>query len=315
MNNDAFRKLLNEGGLGKSTKQIAREAVEDEFKMKRRKGQRSGYNSDDDDDDDDNNEQKWKRKKGIVKDEEKVSCETYEKKPRLSQYRDRAKERREGKVVDYEELHNIDHVDAEMSKYLGGDEKYTHLVKGLDTTLAEKVRRQEMGDFNPRDDIDLDKLMEETVSKTSERAEGQIISKGKEGLQNAKSSSLVLGMTSYLNSVKNNNNHLELPQTSQIPMSGQRIARTTLNFTIRANVGDRLRSWELPQESISSAAQYDRMRNLPSSIGIATPLDANLIDKIKNVFSSRIKESTVTKTISEDKKSVESDSDEDIFSD
>jgi hypothetical protein len=306
MNNESFSKLINEGGLGKSTKQIAREAVENEFKMKRRKGKRSGYNSDDDNHDD----QKLKRKKGNFKGGVKDRLEPFEKKPRQSQYRDRAKERREGKAFDYEELNNTDHVNAEMSKYLGGDENYTHLVKGLDMTLAEKVRRQEMGDAHSQDDIDLDKLLDEKVSKKS-----KLISSRKEDSQNKRTSSLALGMASYLNYFDNKSIHSQAPRTDQMSMSGQRLARTTLKFSIRANVGDRLRSWELPQESICSAAQYDRKRNFTSAIKTGTPLDANLINKIKMVFASRNQDTKFTETISSSKQRIDPDSDEDIFSD
>lgn len=313
MDNEAFRKLLHEGGLSKSTKQIAREAVEDEFKMKRRKGKRSAYNSDDDDND--HIDQKWKRKKGNLNNYEQGKRGSYEKKPKQSQYRDRAKERREGKAADYEELHNTDHIDAEMSKYLGGDEKYTHLVKGLDMTLAEKVRRQEMEGFHSRDDIDLDKLMDETVSKKSETTEKQTSAGRRDGMQNKQISSLVLGMASYVNSIENKSIHSELPRTSQMSMSGQRLARTTLKFSIRGNVGDRLKSWELPQESICSAAQYERKRDLASTIGTATPLDANLINKIKMAFASRKQETKFTEKISSTKQHIDVDSDDDIFSD
>ena len=308
MNNEEFRKLVNEGGLGKSTKQIAREAVENEFKMKRRKGKRGGYNSDDDDDHDD---QKSKRKKGKFKDDVQDRLEPFEKKPKQSQYRDRAKERREGKAFDYEQLNNTDHVNAEMSKYLGGDENYTHLVKGLDMTLAEKVRRQEMGDSHSQDDIDLDKLLDEKVSKKA----NLISSSRKEDSKNKRTTSLALGMASYLNYLDNKSIHSQAPRTGQMSMSGQRLARTTLKFSIRANVGDRLRSWELPQESICSAAQYDRKRNITSAIATGTPLDANLINKIKTVFASRNQDTKFTETISSSKQCIDPDSDEDIFSD
>ncbi|KAI8806220.1 RED-like protein N-terminal region-domain-containing protein [Cladochytrium replicatum] len=69
-------------------------------------------------------------------------------------YRDRAKERRKGVNPDYEESEQILKVlstsnpDAstaglsyEQSKYLGGDIEHTHLVKGLDFALLERVRK------------------------------------------------------------------------------------------------------------------------------------------------------------------------------
>ena len=59
-----------------------------------------------------------------------------------SKYRDRAKERRTDSNPDY--AHEINQmagtIDMEKSKFLGGDEKHTHLVKGLDLALLRKVR-------------------------------------------------------------------------------------------------------------------------------------------------------------------------------
>ncbi|TFJ80618.1 hypothetical protein NSK_008044 [Nannochloropsis salina CCMP1776] len=56
-------------------------------------------------------------------------------------YRDRAEERRKGVNPDYEdEIARLVHMDAETTKYLGGDVKHTHLVKGLDYALLQRVR-------------------------------------------------------------------------------------------------------------------------------------------------------------------------------
>ena len=62
-----------------------------------------------------------------------------EKKP--SKYRDRAEERRTDTNKDYEKDDGIAalEVDAEASKYLGGDVAHTHLVRGLDRALLEKM--------------------------------------------------------------------------------------------------------------------------------------------------------------------------------
>ncbi|KAL7136932.1 hypothetical protein ABFS83_10G062400 [Erythranthe nasuta] len=80
--------------------------------------------------------------------------------PELPKYRDRAKERREDQNPDYEineltSFHavappgNVDLLSAdaqklsiEKSKYLGGDVEHTHLVKGLDFALLNKVRSE-----------------------------------------------------------------------------------------------------------------------------------------------------------------------------
>ncbi|XP_047946636.1 suppressor of mec-8 and unc-52 protein homolog 2 isoform X1 [Salvia hispanica] len=80
--------------------------------------------------------------------------------PELPKYRDRAKERREDQNPDYEiteltSFHavappgSVDILSAdahklsiEKSKYLGGDVEHTHLVKGLDYALLNKVRSE-----------------------------------------------------------------------------------------------------------------------------------------------------------------------------
>jgi len=58
-----------------------------------------------------------------------------------AKYRDRASERRTDSNPDYADAIN-QHVvvDVEQSKFLGGDEEHTHLVKGLDLALLRKVR-------------------------------------------------------------------------------------------------------------------------------------------------------------------------------
>lgn len=75
-------------------------------------------------------------------------------------YRDRAKERQEGINPDYEETEQMlavlkaseqtpateetpaSGLTYEQSKYLGGDVKHTHLVKGLDYALLERVKNE-----------------------------------------------------------------------------------------------------------------------------------------------------------------------------
>ncbi|KAL5716054.1 Smu-2 suppressor of mec-8 and unc-52 protein [Ranunculus cassubicifolius] len=78
----------------------------------------------------------------------------------LPKYRDRAKERREDQNPDYEptelgsfhavappgnvdlRLADVQKISIENSKYLGGDVEHTHLVKGLDYALLQKVRSE-----------------------------------------------------------------------------------------------------------------------------------------------------------------------------
>ncbi len=82
----------------------------------------------------------WRRGKFITM-EEKAKQDAEK---RSHAYRDRALERRKGLHKDYSEevaaLATVE-LDAEQSKFLGGDVEHTHLVKGLDYALLQKVRR------------------------------------------------------------------------------------------------------------------------------------------------------------------------------
>ena len=210
MNNEAFRALVNK--QRQTTKEIARAAVEDEFQKKRsrrgggggRRGGRGGfdqgYGSDSGDSSDedvkgrgrdaadqnkqqqegDDNEPEWKRRRKEKRSQDGSS----------SEYRDRAKERREGNNLDYASLQGLASSNnqhggggeeedrrrqAELSKYLGGDEEHTHLVKGLDKALAEKVRREDMGQQGGGGggSGDLDQLLEDAYTQKQQQSKSK----------------------------------------------------------------------------------------------------------------------------------------------
>ena len=69
-------------------------------------------------------------------------------------YRDRANERRKH-VVSAEDSHLeklAETLDAEQTKFLGGDEAHTHLVKGLDYALLRKNREKASSTLKPSSD-------------------------------------------------------------------------------------------------------------------------------------------------------------------
>ena len=125
MDNDAFRKIMatprpHDGKPAeKFDKKSIRKLVDADL-------QRSKAGS-----------KKHKREKPA---KEKKVQQKKEKRP--SKYRDRAEERRTDSNKDYSTDDNIAalEVDAEASKYLGGDVAHTHLVRGLDRALLEKTR-------------------------------------------------------------------------------------------------------------------------------------------------------------------------------
>jgi len=91
-------------------------------------------------------------------------------------YRDRAKERRQEMNPDYEETKaifsmlnknsdieiNEKTLTYEQSKYLGGDESHTHLVKGLDYAFLQKVRKElEMKKMQEKKDNEAEAYVEQ----------------------------------------------------------------------------------------------------------------------------------------------------------
>ncbi|KAF8983448.1 hypothetical protein BGZ52_000887 [Haplosporangium bisporale] len=113
---------------------------------------------------DGNNNQKPKPKKQYNKNPAKEAA--------VSKYRDRATERRQGINPDYVETEQIlstleeaasdvaPEVLYEQSKFLGGDVEHTHLVKGLDFALLNKMRQDDKDKDPDAAAMDLDKVFE-----------------------------------------------------------------------------------------------------------------------------------------------------------
>eukprot|EP00731_Ephydatia_muelleri_P030658 Em0022g172a len=137
-------------------------------------------------------EDKQKKKKIYhpAKPKKEAEAEDEEENPEwAANYRDRARERREGKNADYGTSDDIlpstsgyravapdndPNIMAEMrkqviqeSKFLGGDMEHTHLVKGLDYALLQKVRSE----LEALEDMEKDKkVLEKKKEKEKEKA-------------------------------------------------------------------------------------------------------------------------------------------------
>ncbi len=72
------------------------------------------------------------------------------KEAETNKYRNRAKERQLDINPDYQDLQSYENVDAEKSKYLGGEISRTHLVKGLDEVLLKKVKEEQERDIDEK---------------------------------------------------------------------------------------------------------------------------------------------------------------------
>ena len=59
-----------------------------------------------------------------------------------------------------------------------------------------------------------------------------------------------------------------------VSQAGESISPTTFKFSLDENIQNRLKSWELPEETMIAKAQRERMRNRASTrMPTFTPLD------------------------------------------
>lgn len=386
MDNEAFRALVAERSKPKSTKEIAREAVEQEFRdrksraggKKRRRGGgggggggsssdedgggggRGGRGGDDDDDSDDGGsfdrrkgreeegdddhdekEPKWKRERRA----KKRAKEEAEGKVR---YRDRAKERREGRTnADYAGIEEavaaagagvgggagagsgdgdgvavLGGAEADMTKYLGGDESRTHLVRGLDWALAQKVRREEMGTAVGNDNVEeggglggddanlesilqssraeksdseaLRRAIQNLSSASSDRNDPRDVMAILNRLQNTAQTESGGDMATFLMNKTRRNGKVETTKKKKkltTTNAGRTLQRTKLQFSLRCHPGDVLRSWEVPREEVSSLVEHERRRQKGSDVPFGeklTPFDQSFLTRMKVVLAPTI---------------------------
>ena len=354
MDNEAFRALVNKGAKAKTTKEIAREAVEEEFKFKkqqRRKKHGSTRDSDDDVNDDSSvssNEYGNRNDKDDADEKdngpEKEKNSGYSKKRKnkdesqqsQNQYRDRAKERRKGLDIDYKSTTDLLKTaagaldDKDMSKYLGGDEEHTHLVKGLDLALAQKVKREQK------------KLQSQAMQNTNsrqvsnEKAENKNQNLSRQDVINRlqviipKSTAIGQHVIQYLLSkhkyANDNHKHYTLHSTS---LAGRNLQRSTLTFNLLANAKDKSKAWEVPVEytrskyeqqqhdsrnSVVSETSVDLVDDSNNRVGY-TSLDDSFLKKIESILIPPMIENDPKakkkKKMKKDKKNEETDANDD----
>jgi len=325
MNNEAFRALINKQrgstssttGGEKTTKEIAREAVEAEIQRKRsrhggtkRSQQRGGFNegygsdsggsSDEDigrnqqkkekDVKDDNDEPEWKRRRREKKQQDGTE----------PQYRDRAKERRDGTNMDYKSLEGLTQSNeddrrrqAELSQYLGGDIERTHLVKGLDKALASKVRREEMGQSTEteKDVGDLDQLFEDSYAQKKKKK----VLGSKDYKLTTPQTELGKSVAQYLLQKQKSTSISTSQQIKTNPTIQKSIHSSILTYSLNGDTRQRKKAWEVPKMAIGSSHKNDIAQRK------ITPLNQHLIATISKKLgggSSGIKETDTSKYIS-----------------
>lgn len=296
MDNDAFKDLVR--SKVKGNKEIARETVEEAFlkkKKKRKRGgkRRRGGGSDiSSSSSESESEADRKRHKNDQKnisnsiDLEKDHGGSEKKQLQQPRYRDRAKERREGKShQDHPTESMLTSADGEdMSKYMGGDEEHRHLVKGLDVALARSVREQMKPD--KQKDVDDSSEGKDQFHPVTTKAEAWKLLLELEEKQGTKTM-LGQSMLHYL--------------LKKCPSRQHRIQRSQLTFSYSANPQDLARSWEIPSEQNLAAAASMEEGSIPK----ASPLSMDLITRIKHVQQQKsiIKDTQLNKKAADERSS------------
>jgi hypothetical protein len=172
-----------------------------------------------------------------------------------------------------------------LSKYLGGDEAHTHLVKGLDVALARRVRREINKGIT---ETNTKKLLPPKQTEKSTVIMVRDANEARELLQNVKIESISseLGQQ-ILRCLKRS--HLPSLDLSKVTVpaspAGLAIQRSTLTFSTLGDPRDRNRAWELPLESMQasvSKAAHGVSSNT-EAVG-ATSLDSALLHQIQCAF-------------------------------
>ena len=335
MNNDAFKELVR--SKVKSTKEIAREVVEEAFAKKHKKHKkrkrRGGVRDDDDDLDSSDSEGESRGKNKLKKKHDdddldddgpssvkRSSKDENVKKKESSRYRDRAQERREGKNADYEDSQKLLEAVSknqegeesalavsDLSKFLGGDEAHTHLVKGLDVALALSVR-QRLQPTNSRTKVEGGKDAEE---RKPELESLKPIATKEEALK--------FFQTPQLDSAFSNSAlgrsvfqyfHRRLKSKAdsiEVSSAGAGLQRTQLLFAVDWYPQDLARAWEVPIEKSLATTIVEQQH---SALTKASPITRDLIQSIKRHHAAA---SHATKSPSMPTTKEEDTSDDDIF--
>ena len=249
MDNDAFQALVRNRTLGKSTKQIAREAVEDEHQrnQKKRKRKRGGGGGDDDSSEEEEEEDHSRRPKNQQEDDFRrlvprsvSAAATSQEEEEEEVYRDRAKERREGK-------HN------------GDDERETadyDIVpkKGLDLNLARKVKKSMQKTEDDKDSSIQPIVANAAVSSSSMSSSLPTLEEAKTVLQNfVEESSSTIQISSALSGylfqfVETKSIQKKSANMIKCGLAGRTIQRSRLALSLNGHPSDLARSWEQPRE-------------------------------------------------------------------
>ena len=206
MDNEGFQKLVRKRASGKTTKEIAREAVQAEWRKKKRR--RGRQHNDDYSSEEEDNAGKNPRRRADL---EEFRPSQVAKTQKDDGYRDRAKERREGRGFKDE---NENSEDALLEQQLRGETLRRR-------TIPAKENEEEIIRY-PQDEEQARERMASPSTAATTTLGREILNYWRDTLSD----------------------HV-LP--TEVTPAGRTLQRTTLAFTIRAYPG--LRPWQIPVES------------------------------------------------------------------
>ena len=310
MDNDAFTDLVRGRIKGKTSKEVAREAVEDEFRRKKRKRGGRGGNDDYSSSDDDDSETRSKKSKpkptvnDISLNKRDEDADKTKNDELSSKYRDRAKERREGTRHD-EQVDQDDIIgsSATVNKGGGGEKK------GLDIELVRKRRREIMeqqgksltSNRKEQGDVEERSERESIVTSTTIDEARDFLNTLVQSRDEAKKSSdetLVLAkrvgpdMLDSIEQILQSSDRISKPKAGAKPEVGRKQvasrASTYLAFALDGHPSDKVRAWEAPRVFTThherSMKQHEDENDSHRHV-MATPIDSGLIRTMELIFA------------------------------
>ncbi|GKZ00643.1 hypothetical protein MPSEU_001016500 [Mayamaea pseudoterrestris] len=289
MNNDAFASLVRHRATA-STREFARQAVESDFKRKNKRQQRHGGNNEDGSSDEEASDKRRKKQRQRDGDQEEDKDMTSEQE-NASTYRDRAKERREGKTDELTRDNDLRHYEKDAPT-LDDDleQAWTHGLK----------KRQHVREHQTQENLS-------HVPNTKEEAEFLILNDQIQA-QTDLGRDLLAYCKSKLQPAPTMTAAAATPTNA-----GRLVQRTILEFA--ADMPDprnRSRAWLVPMERTLATFHTDA-----DDTGVvlkASPVTPSLLQSIKDALWKPLvkheREKDRTKALAVD---IADDSDDDIF--
>jgi hypothetical protein len=276
MNNESFRKLVRDRAQIKSTKQIAREAVEDEFqrnnKKKRKRGGGGDSSAEEEEDEEGENDRRGRPKRDGKEQEE-------EEDESANKYRDRAKERREGKVD--ATMAVIDETTSNNDTTRAGSVP----LKGLDRSLARKVKKElQTNNYEPTESSSSKPGTIEVRSlSTAEESKRLLREFVKTSSSDHSTVVVTSGILEYLGQLLAKNEDYST-KTVEYGVAGRTLQRSRLALALNCHPANITRAWEAPREITNpNHSNQEPLIHRPPQLG------SELISRIKLAFINKSK--------------------------